>query len=297
MNEQKFLVLCLVIFLVAGISTLRPSYATNEFVAGYFTNSQSTATIAILGTDFLGTSPSSIPSGSWIASLVNIAGAYQYGSCPCLYQTGFIIDNTGNVAVSAQYWGTSGSLYSSQTNNVGTTSSYSFYEEIRYFSTSSTIQSQGFEYNTLTQLRNNAPTVTGFSYVYTGDSSFYYGSTSITCGTQHATLERYQVGIESPNIGSGTWYVNQYSAEVYTSSWLYQAAQSTEGNADPYDCISGSLYGIGGAQMTGVNLYTTNAGTDAPSWDYTGTTIGNGHTLWSSSGGSTPLPCKVLGRC
>ena len=33
MNEQKFLVLCLVIFLVARISILRPSYATNEFVA------------------------------------------------------------------------------------------------------------------------------------------------------------------------------------------------------------------------------------------------------------------------
>ena len=293
-SGPKFFVICVAIFFLVGIP-LHANATSNEFVGGYFNNSAATATSAILATSFTGTSLSSIPSGSWLASSVNIVGTVTYGSCPCFYQTGYIIDNTGNVAVTAQYWGTSGSLYSSQINNVGTTSSQALYGEIRAFQSSTTIQSQAFVYNTVSQIQSNSPTVYGFSYVYTGDTQFYYGLSPTTCGVN---LQYYQVGTESPSIGAGTWYVNQWSAEVYTGSWQYQSAQSTEGNHDYYACTNGNtLHDIGGLAMTGVNINSATSGVDSPDWEYTGSTIGNGVSLWSSSGGNTPLPCQILGMC
>jgi len=279
--------LLLVAFLLVGVL---PVHA-NPYVGSYLSNSQSTSTSNFFGTSFTSTSASVIPSGDWIASEMGNAGTATTGSCPCFYQLGYIIDDTGNVAVTAQYWGPSGSLYSSQTNNVGSASSITL-EGITEYVSGSGIQSKAFVYNTLTQYNNNSPNSYTFTAQSTGDTQFYYG-TSTGCSS---TLLGYQVGVESPTtVSSSSWYVWQNTMEVYTTSWIYQAGSSIEGNNSFFQCISGSAHDIGGAQMSGVSAVYTAANT--VEWQYSGTTEGNNVALWSGSGGSTPYACQVSGRC
>lgn len=292
MKAVQILVLSLAALFFVVSAT--PVHAQNEFVGAYFANSTSyTATSAILGYSYTGTNPSSIPSGSWLGggeNIVGTTGGGGLGYCPCFYQAGTATDNSGNVAYVIQFWGINGLIQGFQVNNVGTTSSPEFFTEIRANTVGSTtyIQAQGFAYNTNTQVQNNAPNIYTSSNVYTGDSQFYYGAKT-ACGT---TIEQYQAGIESPNIGSGTWNINEFSGEVYANSyWAYGPGASTEGNVDYYLCNNGSLYVIGGAAMTGVNINNALSGTDDDDWIYTGTTIGNGVSLWSTSGSFTPFPC------
>lgn len=299
----KLFAVSLAMFFVFGAL---PTHAVTpqEYVGAYFTNQQATATKAFLENDFSGTNPSIIPSTSWLGSVLSIAGQSSSSPCPCLYQTGFQLYPNNTVQATSQFYGAQsnnpplGCIYCAWIKNVGTVSAFDYDGEINYKSSCSCIQSSAYVYSTLTQVENNSPNIYRFSGIYTGDvtNPFYYGiTTNTSCYAE--PMQRYQAGLESPNIGSGAWYVNQRVAEVYASGWLYQPANSDEGNLSYITCYNGQSYVVGGAQMTGVNVNSANLGTDSPSWKYTGTTIGQDKSLWTGSGGTTPYPCQVSGRC
>jgi hypothetical protein len=282
------LLLSFVVILLVGTTSVQADY-----VGSYLNNSAATATKNFFGSDFSGTTPSVIPSGDWIASVMSNTGELTTGPwCPCLYQIAYIIDNTGNVAVLVQYYGWSyGLIYGQQINAVGTASSIYLGGLTR--SVLGGIQSVGFVYNTATQISNNSPTIYTFSTVAL-DQNFWYGTTTApSCGG--ATLHYYQAGVESPTtVKSSSWKVDQYNLEAYnvgSSSWVYAAGKSIGGLHSYFQCMNGVLHNVSGNDMPGVN--TASSSSDSVSWHYTGTTIGNDVTLWTGSGGFTPYPCQV----
>ncbi len=98
------------------------------------------------------------------------------------------------------------------------------------------------------------------------------------------TLKLFQFGVESQNqrVTTTNWKVINDLPCYYTgTNWQYLPAKVAYG---PTAITSaGGLTGyVGDTNYTGVNLYHTQA--DEVIWQYTGSTVANGTTLWSGSG-------------
>ncbi|QQG48012.1 MAG: hypothetical protein HY247_04355 [archaeon] len=269
-----------------------PSYA-NDYTAGYFTPSQSTATKVFIGTDFSGTNPSVIP--TWILSIASVAGTSSSGQCPCTYQQSYNLYPTGQVSILVETFPWMQNPTRVEIANVGTTSSFALEGLVKYDSSIGKVKFVNFVYNTHTQFDNNAPTIYNPLSSATGDTNFYVGTTTVN----GKTVERFQFGVESPtNITSSSWHVDQNSLESYSgTTWSYVAASSIEGNRDIITFLGSAAAVVGGRAMLGVNLNTGLSSTDSPSWEYTGTSIGDGTSLWTGSGSPVPYACQVSGRC
>lgn len=287
------------------IATPQPVHATSGcgthttcYVGAYFTNTEATATKGFFVTDFSSTDVSEFGSGYSLTSVMSIAGQYTGGSCPCAYQNPFAIYNSGSSGGSVywdpQIWNINGVVAIATATLVGSNSTFLYAGLIKYYSSGNTIKFVAFVYLDQQQFQKNTPYIYSWTYS-TGDTNFYYG----TATSNGYVLKEFQVGAESNyDLANNNpkWQVDQGSMEVYTSSWIYAAADSVEGNAAYQLPTSGVPVPIGGAVFTGANL-SPYASTDAPSWTWTGTTIGTGTSLWTSTGGSTPYPCQVSGRC
>ena len=295
------MILALGLACLFATTVVSPVVALNPYAGGNFTNSEASATKGYFSTDFAGTTASSIPSGHSLLTVLSVAGETTSSPCPCGYQSAYVLFPNGTVDYAPQYWGTSG-LVSLVDRHVGTVSSISFGGLIRYDSSTSSMKFTGFVYNTHTQIDQNTPTIYNILSANTGDTNFYYGTTT----SQGVTLKTFQFAVESQvNITSSMWNVDQGTLEVYTSSWGYQPGSSLEGGSSTsayalvcgFLCLSYTVYYWGGETFKGVNLATSPPTADAPSWAYTGTSIGTGTSLWTGTGSYTPYPCQVSGRC
>lgn len=295
-----------IIFLIAGLflllfsasisthvqSSLGPYCSPgNCYVAGYFTNARALAGNAFFGTDFQGTDYTSFPGSAYsLQSMLSVVGRVTTGSCPCVYQSVYVIYTNGEVDYEPQVWGDTGfSITSGTVINVGANTTYEF-DGLMTANSSGIVYFKGFVYDTLKSFTNNFPYVyNAFSY-NSGDTKFYYGKDTLS-----GYLVKYlQFGVESNANLTGPWNVDQREIEIQEATvWHYYASETVEGEQSYASDCSGCV--IGG-QTFGTASFS-GATNDALSWIDSSSPVGSGVSIWTGTGGYEPQACMSSSGC
>jgi hypothetical protein len=277
-RDILFLLLVVAIASVSAspFALAQPAQA-QPYVGGYFDMASTTTNKVHLATTLLGTDPSHIPSGNYLAVVSSVAGASGSNPSGYIYQSVVGEISDGSVQFAPQWWYT-GSGHIVDQFWIGTYSWTAFH--FRTDIANGVITYRSYAYWTPTQYQTDSPIVNTRTSS-TSDSNFLVGKT----GYQGHLVKFFQYGIESAAAGPLTnWEAYNVHPSYYAgTSWRYGPGYSLGGIFTECTWTPDTrFWGIGGRDYPGANVGTGFP--DWVDWKYTGTTLPYGSQLWSGSG-------------
>jgi hypothetical protein len=285
-KKQLFLILLSTITLSLPIL----SVSANNYTGYFFDASYNSATKAILGFNFSGSSPGTIPANRYIGPVLTLPGAWGVnGPSSYMYQNFHVIWTNGSVMwqPQIQQGNVNPPPYFPSTIRVGAYTDYYFFEKIEV--SGSNVIFKSYEYPTVARWDSDTPNIRTYTTTLRGtDTDFLRGrDNNRLVGGVIWNFRYLQAGVETNGVTrTSTWRIHTgYMSYKSGTTWYYQTMTRTVGPLAVTTIYNNWPYCVGGEYL---DATMSSISPTSITWDSSANQYTTEAQIWATGGTITP---------